>query len=167
MNWGRLIKHLLTPALRVRRCFPSPTLQRIEQAIAHSESTHSGEICFAVEAGLDLQPLWSGQAARERALEVFSELRVWDTERNNGVLLYVLMADHDIEIVADRGIAAKVAQADWDAICAELKQHFRQQQFEQGALYGIQSIGNLLQAHFPLPDDQTDRDELPNKPVLL
>lgn len=166
MNIKRWLKHLATGQLALRFCFPQTTLNAIEQAVRHSETQHGGEICFAVEVALNTLPLLKNQTARERAIEVFSQLRVWDTERNNGVLIYVLLADRDVEIVADRGISAKVSEAEWEAICRAMESAFRQRQFENGVIEGIQAIGNHLANHFP-PHERNNRNELPDKPTVL
>jgi uncharacterized membrane protein len=138
-------------------------MQAIERAIRESERTHRGQICFAIEAALDTLPLLRGQTARERAIEVFSQLRVWDTEHNNGVLVYLLLADHDVEILADRGIHAKVGVDAWESICREMEALFRAGRFEEGALVGIRAVGTLLAQHYP----GAGRDELANQPVVL
>jgi uncharacterized membrane protein len=140
-------------------------LRRIEAGIAGLEGRHAGEIRFAVESALDLPDLWYGTTPRERAVMVFGLLGVWDTAGNNGVLIYVLMADHDVEIVADRAIAARVPQADWDAVGREMKEHFKAGRFAEGADAGIAGVGRLLAAHFPGAGG--DSDEQPNRPVLL
>jgi uncharacterized membrane protein len=144
---------------------PTQSLQAIETAIARSEAQHQGEIRFAVEAGLDLWSLLGDQSARERAIEVFSQLQVWDTEANNGVLIYLLWADHDVEIVADRGINARVGSAEWERICGEMEALFRQGRFEEGVILGIQAITVHLVKHFPARPE--DRNELEDKPVLF
>lgn len=164
MNWRRVLRHLVASDLTVRRAFPAPALRAIEQAIAGSERGRQGEICFALEAALPLVPLFRGQSARERAIEVFSRLRIWDTERNSGILIYLLLADHDVEIVADRGIAAQVAHAEWEEICREMETAFRDRRFESGALAGIQRIGDLVAAHFPAMERE---NELPDRPIIL
>lgn len=138
---------------------------RIERAISESEALHSGEIRFAVEAALELFALLHGQLARERAMEVFSQLRVWDTERNNGVLVYLLLADRDVEIIADRGIAGKVDKEEWERICQRMEAAFREGRFEEGVLTGIKEITGLLIKHFPNRNDQPK--ELPDQPVVL
>lgn len=166
MNFTRIIRHLITGQLAVKQAFPPPALTAIEAAIAHSEATHSGEIVFAVEASLDLPLLLRNQPIRERAIDVFSLLRVWDTRLNNGVLIYVLLADHWVEIVADRGIHAKVDQAVWESVCETIKSAFRQKQFEQGVLCGIEIITLSLQQFFPPTTIQAE-NQLPNKPVVL
>lgn len=166
MNWRRLYTHLITPATIVRRYFPATTMAQIEQTIAASEQQHSGEICFAVEAALDFWSLLRDQSARERALEVFAELGVWDTEDNNGVLIYLLLAEHDIEIIADRGIAAKVPQQMWQDVCTHIEESLRQGLFEAGVLQGISDVNQLMAEHFPPRADRAE-NELPNKPVVL
>ena len=165
MDLGRIPRHLLFSARRVRSAFPQETLAAIERAITESEAAHDGEIRFAVEGALDGAPLFAGQAPRERALDVFSALRVWDTERNNGVLIYVLLADRDVEIVADRGVAALVAPAEWQSICAEIEAAFREEKFEQGSLAAIRAVTDRLTSHFPASG--ADRNELPDRVVLL
>lgn len=164
MNCKRIFKHLLTPAWRIRSALPAQALRSIEAAIRNNETTHSGQIRFAVEAALDLSPILRNVTARERALDIFSDLRVWDTEHNNGVLIYLLLADHDVEIVADRGIHAQVGADEWERICRAMETHFRAHRFEQGVLEGIHAISVHLARHFPGGEH---RNELPDKPVLL
>jgi uncharacterized membrane protein len=161
----RILRHLFMPYWLVKRHFPRHVLAGIERAIGESEAAHMGEIRFAVEAALDFWPLMRGQKASERALEVFSRLRVWDTEHNSGVLIYLLLADRDVEIVADRGIHAKVGDAQWQRICGMMEEAFRQGRFEQGVLAGIKEISALLLQHFPAA--AVNPDELPDKPVVL
>ncbi len=149
-----------------RRRFPPATLAAIRQAIAASEATHRGEIVFAVEEGLPLAALVRGLAPRARAQAVFERLRVWDTEGDTGVLVYVLLADHAIEIVADRGIAARSDEAEWHAACGLMREAFRRGDAGGGALAGIEAITQILRRHVP-SDGRIDRDELPSIPVLL
>lgn len=165
MNMARLIRHLLLPDTWLQRKFKRAALQAITRAIAKSEHSHGGELRFAVEATLPTAALWRGQSARERALEVFSDLRVWDTEHNSGVLVYVQLADQRVEIVADRGISARVTQGEWDVICRKLETAYRNGGFEQGSLDAIAEISALLQRHFPAV--AINPDELPNRPVML
>jgi uncharacterized membrane protein len=165
MTTVRLFKHLLTPHWIVNRAFPRKALDAIESAISTSEKTHDGELRFAVEAGLHPLPLWRGLSPRQRAEEVFSALRVWDTEHNSGVLIYVQLVDRRIEIVADRGISARVAQAEWDAICRRMEEAFRAGRFEPGALDAILQITALLAEHFP--PGGANPNELPDRPVVL
>ncbi len=165
MDFGRILKHLCTTSLHLRTRFPHETLIAIEQEIATSETLHSGELRFAIETALDLPPLLYGLRSRQRALDVFSLLRVWDTELNSGVLIYLLLADHKVEIVADRGIAAKVEQSEWETICHEMEQAFRGGDFKAGSLLGVQRISALLARHFPA--GERNPNELPNRPFIL
>ena len=130
MSIRRIGRHLLEHRWRLRRIFPPAALARIEQAIKSGEATHSGQVRFVVEGALDGAPLFRNQPARERALDIFSQLRIWDTAHNNGVLIYLLLADHDFEIVADRGIDAKVGTAGWEKICQRWRTDFRAGNFE-------------------------------------
>ena len=165
MKLKRIVKHLFAPHWIVNRAFPRRALNAIEHAIRTSEKSHDGELRFAVEASLHPLPLMRGQTARHRAHEVFSGLRVWDTEHNSGVLIYVQTVDRSSEIVADRGINAKVAQHEWDATCKRMEYAFRAKRFEEGALSGIKEITALLARHFPPRDGNPN--ELPDRPVVL
>ena len=165
MDLRRLWRHLTTWPMHTRRRFPAATLSAIETAIASVESRHAGEIRFAVETSLDLRSLRVGLEPRTRALEVFGLLRVWDTQRNNGVLIYLLMADRDVEIVADRGIAARVPAAQWEAVCRDMESHFREERWREGSLAGIEGVAALLAEHFP--HEGGDANEQPNRPILL
>lgn len=161
----RIARHLVCSPRTVSRAFPRATLLAIEQAIRASESAHSGEIRFAVEPALELGPLWQGQSARERAIEVFSELRVWDTEQRNGVLIYLLLADRDVELVADRCIDARVGQPAWQAICQAMELAFRRGDYQAGVLLGIRAVTQQLIQHYP--SDADARNQLLDAPVLL
>jgi uncharacterized membrane protein len=165
MSVKRIARHLMASQWMVKRAFPRDTLMAIDKAIKGSEITHRGEIRFAVEGALHIEPLLRGQTARERAIDVFSQLRIWDTERNNGVLIYLLLADRDVEIVADRGIDAKVGPEEWERICRKMEAAFRQADFEGGVVGGIQEVTRHLAEHFPPIGG--DRNELPDKPVVL
>ena len=165
MNPVRIAKHLLIPDWWAHRPFSKDIFERIDTAVGRSETLHRGELRFVVEGDLDLPALLHGITPRERAEEVFSQLRVWDTEENSGVLIYVQLIDHAIEIVADRGISAKVEQAEWDTICTTMQSSFLAGEYEQGALDAIAAITALLQRHFPAGDENPD--ELPNQPVRL
>jgi uncharacterized membrane protein len=140
-------------------------MRAIETAIMESEMTHFGEIRFAVEAALDPLALLQDRSARERAVEVFSKLRVWDTERNNGVLIYLLLADRRVEIVADRGINRDVGPQGWDMICREMEHAFKKEDFELGVVTGIHAIAEHLVRHYPA--SSANENELPNKPIVL
>jgi uncharacterized membrane protein len=167
MDWRRWFRHLFALQRALHRAFPPAALDAIELAIDESERTHTGEIRFAIESALEPGDVWSGKTPRERALEVFAGLGVWDTDANNGVLIYVLLADHDVEIVADRGYNLRVGSDRWSAICDDMEQHFRGGRFQQGAVTGVKAVGQLIAAHFPHRPGGPDRDELPNRPALL
>ena len=165
VNLRRFSRHLFMPPWAWRRAFPQATLDAIEAAIGVSETVHGGEIRFAIENTLPASLAWRGISGRERAIEVFSNLHVWDTEHNSGVLIYLLLADHDIEIIADRGIASQVAPTVWEEVAQTMEAAFRQGEFERGALAGIAQVSALLAAHFP-PSGHNP-DELANRPVIL
>jgi len=162
---GRLCRHLVSDHWSVRYAFPPRALKAIEDAIAAQERRHDGELRFAVEAALPFFDLVRGISARDRAIEHFSRLRIWDTEQNAGVLVYLLLADRRVEIVADRGIHSKVGAAAWEAICGAMQREFAAGRFEPGVITGIQAISDLLALHFPPRDDNPD--ELSNRPVVL
>jgi uncharacterized membrane protein len=166
MNLARLSQHLFTGRLAVQRTFSGDVLKAVEQAIQRAETGHEGEIRFAVEPSLNTLPLLRNQSARERALEVFSQLRIWDTEHNNGVLIYLLLADRDVEIIADRGIHQRVGDETWEAICREMEAAFRQGKFESGVITGIHAVGNQLREHFPARSGSR-ANELSDSPVIL
>jgi uncharacterized membrane protein len=165
MNLKRILKHLVYPDWLAWRALPAASLARIETAIADSEVRHTGEIRFAVEASLGPLPLLRGQSARQRAVEVFSDLRVWDTEANNGVLVYLLLADRDVEIVADRGITQRVPQERWEDICREMERRFRAGRYEEGVIQGIAGIGRVLESVHPR--QANNPNELPDRPLRL
>jgi hypothetical protein len=164
MSLPRITRHLLTTGRSLRRAFPRRALEAIERTIRDTEVRHRGQIRFAVEHALDLGDLVRGLSARTRALEVFSHLRVWDTALNNGVLIYVLLADRDVEIVADRGVHARVGTAGWEAICRKMEEAFRRGEFENAVVHGIQAVGKHLEAHFPASGPGPN--ELPDEPVI-
>jgi uncharacterized membrane protein len=165
MDLKRVVRHLLMSRWHVNSAFPPRTLRAIEKAVRESHRAHIGQVRFAVEGALHIGALLNGMSARERAIDVFSELRVWDTEHNNGVLIYLLLADHDVEIVADRGVHAKVHAAEWETICQNMEADFRLGKYEAGVLRGIEQVSELLKRHFPA--EQQRRSELPSKPTVL
>lgn len=165
MQFKRIVKHLLTTQHQVTKAFPPHTLTAIEQAIKTSEATHVGEIRFAVEDALDGMALFRGQSPRARAIELFAQLRVWDTEHNNGLLIYLLLADRAVEIVADRGIHARVGSHAWEKVCRQMEAAFKQSNYEDGVVQGVQAVTRHLARNFPAGG--TNRDELPNRPVLV
>ena len=165
MDIKRIFQHLSTGRAAVRRAFPRQALDAIEEAIRSTEASHDGQIRFAVEAALELQPLLAGQTARQRAIEVFSSLRVWDTEHNNGVLIYLLLADREVEIIADRGIHVRLGVEVWEGTCKRMEAEFRAGRFEAGVVAGIHAVGEHLSRHFPARSGKPN--EIPDAPVLL
>ena len=165
MGIKRIGKHLLEHRWRVRRIFTPAVLAAIERAIKAGEATHSGQVRFVVEGALDGAPLFRDQSARQRALDIFSQLRIWDTAHNNGVLIYLLLADRKVEIIADRGIDAKVGAAGWQKICAAMETDFKAGNFAGGVIKGIQAVSQQLAAHFPRQG--AGPNELPDEPVVL
>jgi uncharacterized membrane protein len=161
----RFLRHLFFFPWWVRARFPTRTLDAIERAVRDAEALHRGEIRFAVEGSLALPALLRAISARQRAAEVFSLLRVWDTAENSGVLIYLLLADRDVEIVADRGISARVAPEEWQRICGRMEEAFGRGEFESGAVNGIRAVGELLARHFPAGPSPVD--ELPDRPIIL
>lgn len=165
MSIARIGKHLISENA-ARRLFPASALDAIQKAIVAGELRHQDQVCFAIEGALPFGEVVRGRTPRERAHEVFAHLRVWDTQNNSGVLIYLLIADHAIEIVADRGIATRVPQADWLAICERMRQRFIAKDFVQGAVAGVNAVSDILAAHFP-SDGTRIANELPDRPVLL
>lgn len=165
MSIRRIARHLVHHQWRVKQVFPPAVIDRIEQAIKFGETTHSGQVRFVVEGALDGGPLFRNQPARGRAVDVFSNLRIWDTEHNNGVLIYLLLADRDVEIIADRGIDAKVGSEGWEKICRDMETEFRSGRFEPGVIKGIEAVSRELAKHFPPHGAQ--RNELPDRPVVM
>ena len=165
MSIGRIARHLLEHHWRARRVFTPAVLARIEEAIQAGERTHSGQLRFVVEGALDGAPLFRNQTARERALDIFSRLRIWDTAHNNGVLIYLLLADRNVEIVADRGIDARVGAEGWESICREMEAAFAQGQFEAGAIKGIAAVSRELARYFPPHGPHPN--ELPDRPIVI
>jgi uncharacterized membrane protein YgcG len=159
----RIVRHLALPGWTLRRAFDAATLQAIEQAIVDTERSHGGEIRFAVEASSSPLDLMRGITPRHQALAIFASLGVWDTEANNGVLIYVSWADRDVEIVADRGFNGRVTEQEWAEVCRRMEQSFARGAPRQAIVEGVQAVGALIARHFPT----ADRDELPNRPVLL
>lgn len=165
MSIRRITRHLLQHHWRARQVFPQAVLDRIEQAIRRGEATHSGQVRFVVEGALDGLPLFRNQHARARALDLFSHLRIWDTAHNNGVLIYLLLADRDVEIIADRGIDAKVGTAGWERICRDMEADFAQGRFEAGVVKGIEAVSRELAKYFP--PNGPHPNELPDRPLVI
>lgn len=165
-RWSRLLRHLWSDPSNLTRQLGAGTTPRVQQAVQASELRHSGEIRVCIEAGLPMSYAWRDASPRERAVSLFGKLRVWDTEANNGVLIYLLMADHAIEIVADRGLRRHVSDAQWQAIVAHMHDDFQAGRFEAGLLAAVAAVDAMLVEHFPRQGDRPDRNELPDEPVL-
>jgi uncharacterized membrane protein len=162
----RILKHRWIDEADARRAIPPALVEQLARRVAASEKRHSGEVRIYVEAGLPLRYLWRDARPRERAIAMFGKLRVWDTEQNNGVLIYLLLAEHAIEIVADRGLAQKVDPGTWQAIVRHMSEAFRQGRFEDGLTKALEEVSALLVEHFPLGPGAADANELPDRPVL-
>jgi uncharacterized membrane protein len=165
MDTKRFWRHALMSPAKAGRAFPSTTLESIRREVAAQEKRHRGQVVFVVEAELTTAQLWRGLGSRERAREVFAQQGVWNTEENNGVLIYLLLADRRVEIVADRGIEAQVNSQAWESICGMMQGHFREDRFEHGAAAGVRAVSDLLERHFPAREG--DRNELSDRPVLI
>ncbi len=167
-NWlSRLLKHRLFDEDDVARVLPPAALARIEARVKQSEAQHGGEIRVAAEAGLPWSYLRRGATPRERAVAMFAKLGVWDTERRNGVLIYLLLAEHAIEIVADRGLNREISAAQWSELIARMSGAFKAGHFEDGLTQALEEVSALLVAHFPLGEGAADRNELPDEPVIV
>lgn len=164
----RWLKHLLIPNWWQTRCFDKSALKKIEAAIAEAEINHSGEICFAVEGSMSLWHLLQGYSPRQRAVDVFGQLNIWDTEQNNGVLIYLLMAERDVEVIVDRGCAKLIAQEKWQEIADIVENAGREQCLVDGVIDSIKQSGDLLREVFYQDDSQiSNPNELPNRPKKL
>jgi len=165
-RWLRILRHRWVDETDVQRALGANALARLEQRVRASERRHSGEIRLCVEPGLPLSYLWRGLSARQRAISMFGKLRVWDTEQNNGVLIYLLLAEHAIEIVADRGVARVVPQSHWQEVVAGMREAFRAGRFEDGLAQAVDAVDAMLAAHFPLAEGEANPNELPDRPYL-
>lgn len=163
MRW---IRHLFLDHLALMRAFPRATLAAIGNAVAEQEKRHRGELRVVIEGGLPLQVLLAGRTSRERAMDHFVRQRVWDTEDNAGVLVYLLLVDRRVEIIADRGIHALVGDTAWETICGAMQQEFAAGRFEAGVLSGLGSISDLLAQHFP-SGTNGNPNELPDAPAVI
>lgn len=163
---GRMARHIWLDASDTRRAIPPAMVQRLMQRVAASENRHSGEIRICVEAGLPMSYLWRNATARQRAVTMFGKLRVWDTEHNNGVLIYLLLAERAIEIVADRGIDRHVSSPEWHAMTQRMAAAFRDGRFEDGLTQALEEVSALMVRHFPLAEGESHGNELPDAPVL-
>ena len=165
MNFARLLKHLVVPPWWSRRLFDQNALDAVSAAVTATEHHHDGELRVVIEGPLAFSALWNGQSARQRAEELFARLRVWDTAGNSGILIYVQLVDRQVEILADRGIAARVAQAQWDAICRQMEAEFGAGRWQAGALAAVEQADILLRRHFPRSG--LNPNELPDRPLIL
>ena len=165
-RWLRLLKHRRLDEADAARVLGDGALQRIEARVAASERHHSGEIRVCIEAGLPLSYIRRHATARERAVAMFGKLRVWDTEQNNGVLIYLLLAEHAIEIVADRGLTRHVDAAQWQRIMTTMAAAFQGGKFEDGLNHAIDAVDALLRERFALAPGEANPNELPNAPIV-
>jgi TLP18.3/Psb32/MOLO-1 phosphatase superfamily protein len=165
-KWLRILKHRWFDERDAARALGADAMKRLEERVHASEIAHSGEVRICVEAGLPLSYLWKGLGARDRAIMLFGKLRVWDTEANNGVLIYLLLAEHAIEIVADRGLARHVPPEHWQGIVAGMRDAFRAGRYEDGLAAAIDAVDAMLVKHFPLAEGELNPNELPNAPYL-
>ncbi len=165
MDLKRFWRHVVMSPGGALRAFPSTTLDAIQREVASQEARHRGEIAVVVEAELTSGQLWRDLPARDRAREVFAQRGVWNTEENNGVLIYVLLADRSVEIVADRGIDKRVKPEEWSAICRAIESEFARGRFEHGAIAGVRSVSDLIARDFPATDDR--RNELDDRPAMI
>ena len=171
MGWpqriARLFRHRVLDERDTRRAIPQEMVERLTRRVAESETRHTGEIRICVEASLPSSYIWRDAAPRERAVAMFAKLGMWDTECNNGVLIYLLLAERAIEIVADRGLSRRVPAHEWQAMVQRMGAAFREGRFEDGLTQALEEVSALLVAHFPLAEGQPDRNELPDAPVVL
>ena len=158
----RIFKHRWLDETDAARALGPDALAHLEERVQASERKHSGEIRLCIEAGLPLSYLWRDATPRQRAVTMFGKLRVWDTEHNNGVLIYLLLAEHAIEIVADRGITRRVPQATWDSLVIAMREDFRSGRFERGLMQAVDAVDGLLSRHFPLAAGEANPNELPD-----
>jgi len=165
MHLGRFLRHALMHPVKAAKAFPASTLDAIQHEVEAQEKSHRGEICVVIEAELTSSQLWHDVGSRERAREVFASRGVWNTEENNGVLIYVLLAERRVEIVADRGISSRVGADHWQAICRQMEGFFSDGRFEEGAIAGVRGVAQLLEKEFPGHGEK--RNELPDRPALI
>lgn len=161
----RLVRHLTTTRMAARRIFPAHTLKAIQTAIAHGESLHRAEILLIVEPALTVSEVLSSESARQRAHELFAFHRIWDTEENCGILIYINLADHKVEIIADRTVGRLLPPSDWQAVCHTMTQGFARGDFHDSAVAALSQLNTLLQTHFPA--NGSTLNELPNQPLMI
>ena len=161
----RLIRNLFTTTAAGRRAFPEPTLKAIQAAIAAGETQHRAEVRLIVEPALAAGAVLNGHTSRQRARELFSLYRVWDTEENCGVLIYINLAEHKVEIIADRGVGRAIGAPEWQAVCRTMTEGFARGDFHDSALAGLAQLNTLLAGRFP--DKGTQTNQLSNRPIVL
>ncbi|RYF13651.1 MAG: TPM domain-containing protein [Comamonadaceae bacterium] len=162
----RIFRHRWLDESDTRRAIPPAMVERLAQHVAQSEKRHTGEVRIYVEAGLPLSYLWRDAAPRERAIAMFGKLGVWDTEQNNGVLIYLLLAEHAIEVVADRGLSRHVGESQWREIVAHMGGEFRAGRYEEGLRQAVDEVTALLVRHFPAAPGAPNPNELPDRPAF-
>jgi uncharacterized membrane protein len=162
---SRLYRHLRTTTAAGKRVFPEQTLKAIEETITEGETRHRAEVHMIVEPALDLQAVLSGMSSRDRATELFSDYCVWDTEENCGVLVYINLADHQVEIVPDRGVGREIPAGEWETVCQMMTQGFARGEYHQSVISALRYLNDLMEQHYP--DDGTNQNQLSNKPVML
>lgn len=161
----RAWRHWKSSAGEAKQAFPDPTLDAIAEAIDLGERSHRGEVRLIVEKALPLEAAWHGVSNRQRAIALFADYGVWDTEDNCGVLIYVNLAEHKIDIVADRGIDRKIDAATWQAVCRTMADGFKAGRFHDATLAAIGQVNALLEQHFPASGERPN--ELPDRPLML
>ena len=161
----RAFRHLFTTSRAGKKAFPETTLQAIQEVITAGEKLHRAEVQLIVEPSLPLSEIWEGTSSRERAIELFSTHRIWDTEENSGILIYIDLADHQVEIVADRGIDHITTSDEWRSICQTMTSGFAQGNYHDSAIAALKLLNDILHDH--LPDLEGQPDQLPNRPIIL
>jgi uncharacterized membrane protein len=162
---SRVLRHWRSSKADAQRAFPDSTLEAVAQAITAGEQTHRGEVRFIVEKALPTDEVWDGVTNRQRALALFADYGVWDTEDNCGVLIYVNLAEHKVDIVADRGIDRKIDAATWQAVCRTMTEGFKQGNYHDATLAAVEQVNTLLRTHFPANGARPN--ELPDSPIML
>ena len=164
-RWRRALRHLKTGAGAGKRCFPQPTLEAIADAIAEGEKRHRAEVRLVVEPALPFGAALAGVTNRDRARALFAQYGIWDTEENCGVLIYVNLAEHAVDIVADRNVGRLIADAEWQAVCRTMTEAYKRGDFRDGTVAALDQLADLLQRHFPA--DGSRPNQLPNEAVIL
>lgn len=167
MDWSRIARHVMASQRGTHKLFSTDTMQRLQESIASGEATHRGEVRLIVESALPLRKVRRGMSTRQRALDLFGTFRVWDTEENNGVLLYINVADRKLEIIADRAASRRIGDPHWQTVCGVAQASFRKGEFERGLTQALASIHDALSVAFPADGHTPRKNELPDAPVVL